>query len=300
MKKNMQELNNNSGITFMSLIICITLLLILSTITVTVLTGEGGLLNKATEAAYEKKEAENREELESILNEYNTDVAIDESNGFTEYIERLKAERVIDDYAIATGKVILKYKGGYYEVTRKKLFYYLGEKLNIQLGEEGENHLITQEGIDNGEEIEFKVGDTYTILDEIAAEEFNFVIPSAQGDPKNAITINLLADIVIDNKGYDRSAIQLLDGAILNLYIGDNVKATVNSGFGQDGEEGNAKGAKGGPGGYAGIEVPTTGTLNLSGGGTLISYGGNAGNGTNSSASYGGRRRWRCRSRYRW
>lgn len=107
--------------------------------------------------------------------------------------------------------------------------------------------------------------------------------------------------MTIDNKDYPgRSAIELEDGAILNLYVYG--KVNVNSSLGVDGEVGNENGAKGGAGANAGIHVTKNSTLNLYGTGTLIAYGGNAGKGTDSAVIYGGRRRrwcW-CWNRGKW
>ena len=128
--------------------------------------------------------------------------------------------------------------------------------------------------------------------------EYNFDIVSGE------VTIYIDNDMTLTNEGLSRSAINIEPNAKLNLYISKDVTLTVNSGFGQDGEIGNANGAKGGPGGYAGIHVPWIDSnennerdegeqaeLNLYGEGTVIAMGGNAGDGVNSSESYGGR--WR-------
>ena len=109
-------------------------------------------------------------------------------------------------------------------------------------------------------------------------------------------------DMTLTNSGIKRSAIDIEPGGILDLFVAEDITVTVNSGYGEDGEVGNANGAKGGPGGYAGIHVPEESELNLYGQGTVIAYGGNAGNGTDSSQTYGGGR-WRwcwCRDWRKW
>ena len=138
---------------------------------------------------------------------------------------------------------------------------------------------------------------TLVFSDEINAE-YNFDIRSGE------VTIYIDNDMTLTNEGLSRSAINIEPNAKLNLYISKDVTLTVNSGFGQDGEIGNENGAKGGPGGYAGIRVPwkdenenglrddgEQATLHLYGEGKVIAIGGNAGNGVDSSDTYGGR--WR-------
>lgn len=104
-------------------------------------------------------------------------------------------------------------------------------------------------------------------------EDFNFEIPA--GEP---VIIKIMGDMNIDNKGYKRSAIDLEEGATLNLYVYGTVE--VNSGYGED-----ASGNVAGKGGYAGIHVPEGATLNLYGTGTLTAIGGNAGAGGNIKVS---------------
>ena len=89
----------------------------------------------------------------------------------------------------------------------------------------------------------------------------------------------LTEDMEIDNKGAKRSAIELEPNATLNLYISVGADIIVNSGYGVDGVVASSLGANGGVGGYAGIHVPKDATLNVYGDGTLIAYGGDAGDG---------------------
>ena len=63
----MIKLNKNKGITLIALVITIIVLLILAGISIATLTGENGLLSKATTAKEETKKAEIREEIELAI-----------------------------------------------------------------------------------------------------------------------------------------------------------------------------------------------------------------------------------------
>ena len=63
----MIKLNKNKGITLIALVITIIVLLILAGISIATLTGENGLLSKATSAKEETKKAEIREEIELAI-----------------------------------------------------------------------------------------------------------------------------------------------------------------------------------------------------------------------------------------
>ena len=257
--------------------------------------GDNGIITKAQEAKKLSEETSKKEEMEMILLEYNSDETLGRSNGFTNYLKNLKDEGKIEEYFPVNGQIVVKYKGTSYYIVQNGDYYKLGQKVSTDLGEnkEGGNYLISTENADEAGELEFTVGSTYTIMDEIKTEGFNFVIPDAEGKTENAVTMHILSDITIDNKGYERSAIQLLPGAILNLHIDEGVKVTVNSGYGASGEVAEGFGAKGGPGGYAGIEVPETATLNLYGNGQITCIGGDAGNGAGAVSRNTGGRRWR-------
>lgn len=103
---------------------------------------------------------------------------------------------------------------------------------------------------------------------------------------------------ILTNEGLSRSAIDIEEGGILELVIGENVVVDVDSGYGKVGEVGKTVGKRsdGGGGGYAGIHVPATleydldgnvslykyAILKIKGDGILKAYGGSAGNGGGS------------------
>lgn len=114
---------------------------------------------------------------------------------------------------------------------------------------------------------------TLIFYDEIE-DTLNFDIVSGN------VTIYMTQDMTLTNRGLKRSAVDVHSGATLNLYVLENVKLTVDSGYGED-----ANGNVPGKGGYAGIHVPEGATLNLYGKGTIEAFGGIAGTGGTIRAS---------------
>ena len=265
----------NRGITLIALVISIIVMLILAGVSLNATIGENGIVTKAQNAKLASEESKRREDLEYILYEYNSSSFLGQADGFTDYLENLKTEGRIDDY-LYTDTLIVKYDGVYYETEKNGEYYEIKNKLEDDLtgggdGETGENnYIVTPDNLTSGN-IEIAEGSSYVVLDEVKGEDFNFEIPA--GEP---VTIKIMGDMNIDNKGYKRSAIDLEEGATLNLYVYGTVE--VNSGYGED-----ASGNVAGKGGYAGIHVPEGATLNLYGTGTLTAIGGNAGSGEVSS-----------------
>ena len=267
---------SNKGITLIALVISIIVMLILAGVSLNATIGENGILTKAQNAKLASEESKRREDLEYILYEYNSSSFLGQADGFTDYLENLKTEGRIDDY-LYTDTLIVKYDGVYYETEKNGEYYEIKNKLEDDLtggsGETGENnYIVTPDNLTSGN-IEIAEGSSYVVLDEVKGEDFNFEIPA--GEP---VTIKIMGDMNIDNKGYKRSAIDLEEGATLNLYVYGTVE--VNSGYGED-----ASGNVAGKGGYAGIHVPEGATLNLYGTGTLTAIGGNAGAGGNIKVS---------------
>ena len=280
--------NSNKGITLVSLVITIIVMLILAGVSLSMVTGEGSVISQAIKAS-EKQEIEaNKEKLNISLLGFNSKtVAGNADETFSQFLGKLKDEGEIDEYYFFEGDILIKKGNAFYNVAKNGDKYEVSNSLSNDLSENvsGKSYIVTTDNADEAGNLKFQAGSSYTILDKISASDFNFVIPNANGKEENAVNIYLIEDMTIDNKGYDRSAIELENGAILNLYVSGVV--TVNSGYGKDGQAGTATGAKGGPGGFAGIHVPPDATLNLRGDGVVIAYGGDAGDGNLSSGIYG-------------
>ena len=89
MKKLKEELKyGKKGITLISLVVTIIVLLILAGITISMLFGENGLLNRATDATEEYSKSEAREKVELLLSEYVIDKATGENDNFTNFLRK--------------------------------------------------------------------------------------------------------------------------------------------------------------------------------------------------------------------
>ena len=271
--------NKNRGITLISLVITIIIMLILAGVSLNLITGENSVLSKAETAVKETEKARIVEELQSMMLGYNMKVGNKES--VTDFI-RLKVGTYLD------GMHVLSRDGDPFYVIEKDGYYfyieqigreYMVELMDTSLDDIRAGYTIVTEQImaskENGSmKFDLNEGEKSTIIffDKIN-NPFNFEVNGG------VVNIHLTEDMMLTNEGMKRSAIKVASGATLNIYISEGAKITVNSDLGEDGVEATGLGAQGGPGGYAGINVPVGATLNIYGGGTLIAYGGDAGDG---------------------
>ena len=298
------KLKNEYGITLLALVVTIIVLLILAGVTISSITGNNGILTRTKEAVAAQDEANRREYLDQLMLEYSMD-RTSRDEGITDFLNKLKADGRIQDFAYYDGELVLKYGGYYYLAEREESFYKIARRLDTEI--DGGSILISRNNIKNAEggKITLKDKDSVVVIDTVNTDNFNFDIPA-----NATVTIKLMDDLEINNSNTtDRSAINLNEGSTLNLYVYGNV--VVNSSFGEQGatgKNGTMEQNKGGKGGKAGIHVPQTATLNLHGTGTLTTFGGNAtagGAGTSdaeiqSEAGNGGGRRRRCWRWNRW
>lgn len=109
MKKLKEELKyGKKGITLISLVVTIIVLLILAGITISMLFGENGLLNRATDATEEYSKSEAREKVELLLSEYVIDKATGENDNFAKFLRKNLqvgvAENDDDTYSFMLGE----------------------------------------------------------------------------------------------------------------------------------------------------------------------------------------------------
>ena len=319
----MIKIRNANGITMISLVVTIIVMLILTGVALNSVTGERSVIKQASDAKTKQEETKLVEEMNSklaginaeslvggydITNSVITDIFegdITSEEGLKENSDSVLLKNKFPNTLFFGDYYLIEDDGNYFKVKKSndansKGQYYVYEYLSPDLAknEKGGSFIITQKNADEVSNFNFLSGSDYVVIDNISAEEFNFVIPNANGDPSNAVSLYLNENMEIDNIGYSRSAIELEPGAILNLYICSGAEIVVNSAYGEQGQAGGqkdennkTKAAGGGPGGYAGIHVPLTATLNVYGEGTLIAYGGDAGDGNtvkNSLGSGGG------------
>lgn len=89
MKKLKEELKyGKKGITLISLVVTIIVLLILAGITFNMLFGENGLLNRATDATEEYSKAEAKDKVKLLLSEYVIDKATDENEDLANFLRK--------------------------------------------------------------------------------------------------------------------------------------------------------------------------------------------------------------------
>ena len=267
-KESLKDMTKEKdGITLLALVVTIIVLLILAGVTISSITGNNGILTRTKEAVAAQDEANRREYLDQLMLEYSMD-RTSRDEGITDFLNKLKADGRIQDFAYYDGELVLKYDNCYYLAERQGSFYKIARKLETEV--DGGAILISRNNIKNAEggKITLKDKDSVVVIDTVNTDNFNFDIPA-----NATVTIKLMDDLEINNSNTkDRSAINLNDNSTLNLYVYGNT--TVNSSYGVDAVNNVA-----GKGAYAGIHVPETATLNLYGTGTLYAIGGNASNG---------------------
>lgn len=154
---------NNLGITLISIVITIIILLILAGITISTLTGENGLLARATQAKQAQIEAEMKEELKLALQDLQIEKLGDATlDDVTQEWINAKIDNydctVKDDLSISGKRVIMEKNGIIFK-------FLIDEKLNItEIEEDG-----------NGATLEYEVlsrdGDNVNILITITDKE---------------------------------------------------------------------------------------------------------------------------------
>ena len=81
-------MRETNGITLIALVITIIVLLILAGVSITMLTGENGLLNRATDATEQYSKSEVRENVELLLSEYVIKKATGENENFADFLRK--------------------------------------------------------------------------------------------------------------------------------------------------------------------------------------------------------------------
>ena len=110
------ESKNNRGITLIALVITIIVLLILARVTIATLTGDNGILTKATEAKQKTMEATAKEKVQiEVMASYGTDgnINIDELNKNLQNINGIKynGNEISDSNKITSLPAIVEFDG---------------------------------------------------------------------------------------------------------------------------------------------------------------------------------------------
>ena len=264
---------NNKGITLVSLVITIIVMLILAGVSLNMIMGDTSVLKQAQEAVEKTEIASHTEELNMMLSEFNIKSAVQsaqtsgEDLKFSQFLSDLVDVGKIDSCTYVD-EYLISYKDRFYSIAKEGRSYVVSDHYSVVGEEAGNTVVIAPSKVGNDYTLELEDGKTYIVLDNVNVENFNFDIKSGQN-----VSIKLKGNnMKIDNKKFKRSAINIEPGGILNLYIYGTVE--VNSGYG-----GNASGNVPGEGAFAGIRVPKDAILNLYGTGTLTAIGGDAGDG---------------------
>ncbi len=306
---------NTNGITLVSLVITIIIMLILAGVSINAAVGENGIVTRAAEASRQSKIAQEKEQLDYALANLNIGtIADDDEYTIPSIVDELVNKKNVLDSVKKTSagqitmlidgntgeKYFLGYKGdNSYKIYRGSDGVLTSELVQSVSGGDITGYaVVTADDFNNAAEDENKgkfsiVDDADVVfMDEISGELSLYVQAGVHA------TVGIYANMTLTNSGLKRSAIDIEPTGELTMYIGEGVEVTVNSGFGED-----ASGITPGKGGYAGIHVPwkdTNGnglrddgefaTLRLKGYGTVIGIGGNAGNGgaTGSGGDNGG------------
>lgn len=275
----MKFVNDKRGITLVSLVITIIVMLILAGVGISMVTGEGGVIQQAITASEKQSYESAKEAISILLLDYNMDQD-PEKDSITTYLNAAIGTELdeVKAYPInGETKLMVSRDGNYFYIEKFGKEYVATEmETNLENMTAGFTVVTAEEFNKTTGSMVFDIeeGKSSTVIfyDEIN-NTFNFEVLSGN------VTIYVSENMVLTNKGKSRSAVYIAPKATLNINIAPGKTITVDSGFGVDGVEANGLGAAGGPGGYAGINVPKGATLNVYGEGKLIAYGGDAGDG---------------------
>ena len=129
------NLKKERGITLIALVITIIVLLILAGVTIASITGENGILSKATQASQKTTQEKEREEIKMAVTSDNMKYITGDERESDYYIENFQKE--LDNIA-GTGKTIVEDDMVGYKVTYKETEneYYIGYDKKIKTREE--------------------------------------------------------------------------------------------------------------------------------------------------------------------
>ena len=313
-----------AGITLIALVISIIVMSILAGVSLNATIGENGIVTQAQEAVLQQRIASQLEELNLELAKMNVDtITTDSEMAIQAIAQYLFDQGVIDSYVttssgqIAAGrdsstgnKYFFGVKGdNTYKISRATDGLLSAELTTYTSGGDitGGYALVTADSFKNDASLPEEDKGKFTITDDAEVVFMDTITGELSIYVESGVhaTVGVYADMTLTNQNISRSAIAIEPGGILDMYVGEGVTVTANSGFatqGATGSMGTMAQNTGGKGAFAGINVPVGATLNLKGSGTVVAYGGNAtpgGAGTSSSVNQsssgnGGGRRWRC------
>ena len=209
-----QKSKKNNGITIIALVITIIVLLILAGVTIATLTGENGILTKASEASEQTKISE---EKEAIGIAYSGVMAYNSRNEVSDIdleneLKNNGYNTTVTDNGDGTLKVFFKDSQNTYKVGNGSVSEYIvtEQKMNLETGTIQTINSETKEIIS-----EEKVAILKTMKFSTSATEIYFVDSREQSDPKQYL---------IDTYGIDEANIENIayNDNCLPVYMGNN------------------------------------------------------------------------------
>jgi len=167
-------MKKNKGITLIALVITIIVLLILAAVSIAMLTGENGILTKASTAGEKNKEAEAKEKVELILQEYAIQKYTENAN-FGEFLKEKKKSKDIDEYEKGTEDIWTIEVDGYaFDVNEKTLK--IEDYGKAGLRPKASINIITEGYVLEGSNVQFKI--KVTLPEELTGAKITIIEPA--------------------------------------------------------------------------------------------------------------------------
>lgn len=167
-------MKKNKGITLIALVITIIVLLILAAVSIAMLTGENGILTKASTAGEKNKEAEAKEKVELILQEYAIQKYTENAN-FGEFLKEKKKSKDIDEYEKGTEDIWTIEVDGYaFDVNEKTLK--IENYGKAELRPKASINIITEGYVLEGSNVQFKI--KVTLPEELTGATITIIEPA--------------------------------------------------------------------------------------------------------------------------
>ena len=161
LKKNINKevkIQEQNGITLIALVITIIVLLILAAVSIAMLTGENGILNKASTASEKNKEEEAKEKVGLILQEYAIQKYTENAN-FEKFLTEKKNAKEIDEYEEGQNDIWTIELDGYaFDINEKTLKIENYGKAGLR--PKASINIITEGYVLEGNDVQFNIGIT--------------------------------------------------------------------------------------------------------------------------------------------
>ena len=226
----MNKLSRNKGITLVSLVITIIVMLILAGVSLSMVMGDNSVLERAQEAVEKTEIANDLEELQRYLLSYNAKV--NKNEDINSYLSG--KGYICEPYPMANGDIslLIEQNNRYYSVYKVGKEY-IAELASSDFKDTTSTFIVaSQDNLNEDKTIIFEDDKTSVLIfdDKITDPEFNVEVL------KGEVTIFIKKDTVVTNENMGRSAIKIAPNASLTLSFLNNATLTVDSGFGADGD----------------------------------------------------------------